>query len=154
MKIAWRRKNGGNSAWPRSWEWGKRKGTDGCEMTQCSCKETQSEASASPYLLHNMTVSSCTLGQGNATLTPSTTVLLGCCPSMKWLWQGSRSRVLNPKCGGRDSALPSTLHVMGSNHQGTHSVVGRCQLQEQPRAGGSLLSCRSPRYLICLFLWF
>lgn len=56
-------------------EWGKRRGKDECKMTQCSCKETQSEASAPSCLLHNMTVSSCTQGQGSATLTPGTAAL-------------------------------------------------------------------------------
>lgn len=91
LKIAWNSKNGGNPAWPRSWEWGKRRGKDGCKMSQ-------SGASASPCLLHSTSVSSCTSGQGSATLAPALLCPWGVAHSMKWLWQGSRCHVLNPEC--------------------------------------------------------
>lgn len=89
--------------------WGKRRGKDGYKMTWCSCKETQSEASASLCLLHNMTVSSCTSGAGKCHADSRHCCALGVLPT-PWSGFGKAADAMSSILSVETGTLPSWAH--------------------------------------------
>lgn len=78
-----------------------------------SCKETQSEASAPPCLLHSMAVSSCTSGAGECHAGSGTAVLCswGVVHSLKWF--GKAADAVSSILSAGTGTLPSRARCAG-----------------------------------------